>query len=200
MTKVIRLSDDYSSKLGLKKARRKKKDDLEDHGQLNMFSQEDSKVIPFDMPKTFFDRALNSDEMGDQDQAESYYQQAIENGEAKEDAYCNLGIIRSKQSKMSESVDLFSKALQENPRHLESHFNLGNVYSDLGNTKLARFHYETALLVQPDFTDCYYNLALLEIEEKHYDKAIRALMKYQQLLGFIDEQVESLITDLKQYM
>ncbi len=200
MAKVIRLSDDYSSKLGLKKVRRRKKPDLEDHGQLNMFASDDSKVIHFTPPKNLFDIALNHDEDGDDQMAEEYYQKAIDKGELKDDAYCNLGILRTRQGRLPESVDMFSKALQENPRHLESHFNLGNVYSDMGNNQLAKFHYETALIIDPKLTDCFYNLALLFIEEKSYEEAIRSLLRYQQLLGYPDKSVESLINDLKNLM
>ncbi|MCR9254032.1 MAG: tetratricopeptide repeat protein [bacterium] len=200
MAKVIRLSDDYSSRLGLKKVRRRKKPDLEDHGQLNMFTSEDSKIIHFKAPSSLFDIALNHDEDGKDEAAEEYYLKAIDKGELKDDAYCNLGILRTKQGRLPESVDLFSKALQVNSRHLESHFNLGNVYSDMGNNKLAKFHYETALIIDPNFADCFYNLALLFIEEKSYDEAIRSLLKYQQLLGYPEESVQSLINDLKTLM
>ena len=200
VVKVIRLSDDYSSKLGLKKVRKRKKPDLEDYGQLNMFKSPDSKVVQFQPPKSFFDIAFNHDENGRYEDAEDYYLKAINKGELKDDSYCNLGILKTKQGKLSESVDLFSKALQENPRHLESHFNLGNVYSDLGNDQLAKFHYETAILIDPNFSDVFYNLALLFIEQKSYEDAIRALMKYQQLLAFSDDSIESLINDLKSLM
>ena len=117
-----------------------------------------------------FEEALLLDECGDS-RAEKAYRRAISEGDLAADAYCNLGIIESKAGRITKAFDCFTKSLEHNPRHFESHYNLGNLYFNLG-------------LV----------LALME-EPK---SAVDALVKYQRLTPSEERRkAKDLITRLR---
>jgi Flp pilus assembly protein TadD len=97
------------------------------------------------------------------------------------DAYCNLGIIQSKQGNMSKAFDSFTSSLKIDPRHFEAHFNLGNMYFDVNDLRLAQLHYELAAEVDPSFPNVYFNLALVQAINNEIADAVTALTKYQEL-------------------
>ena len=77
------------------------------------------------------------DEREDRRAADSY-RRAIAEGDCPADAYCNLGIIESKAGRMAKAFDCFTKSLEHDPRHFESHYNLGNLYFEEDNLRLAQ--------------------------------------------------------------
>ncbi len=176
MGKVVRFPVAPPEKKGARKVR-KRKPDLEDLGQLNLFDQ--SKIIAFD-DKTYFEQALAMDEQGS-DEALNLYEQAIINGQSVADSYCNLGIIMSQKDELAKAVDYLTKCLKENPRHFEAHYNLANVYSEKGNLNLARMHYEVAIELEPQFPNSHYNLGLVWISLRDYKKASQYIDKYIEL-------------------
>lgn len=178
MAKIIKFPVQAPRKLGNRKVRKKRRPDLEDFGQLNLFDQ--GKVIDLPGDKSFFEEALLRDERQDPD-AEKYYKLAIENEECVEDAYCNLAVLKSSQGDYITAVDLLTQCLQKSPRHFEAHYNLGNVYSDIGNFELARAHYELAIQIAPNYPNGYYNLGLVLISLKEYKQAIELINKYIEL-------------------
>lgn len=190
MTKVVQFPVSPPAKLGPKKARRRKKPNLEDFGQLNMFDQLPDNTPMVSMPQadSFFEEALQLDEAG-KEEAEKYYLLAIENGQSVEDAYCNLGILKSSQGDLTKSIDYLTQCLRKNPRHFEAHYNLGNVYSDLGNLELAKVHYELSTQIEPEYPNSYYNLGLVLISLKRYRDAIQSINKYVELAPSSEHQV-----------
>lgn len=198
MARVVRFPVSPPEKLGHQKVKRKrKKTNLEDFGQLNLFDSQSKEAKVFQLPSnSFFEEALIKDDQHDQE-AERLYKLAIENGDAKEDALCNLGILKSEQDEKGQAIDFLTQALQLNPRHFEAHYNLANVYSDLGNLKLAKTHYEVAIEIAPDYPNSYYNLGLVLISQKNYSKAIEIINKYIDLSpitehGIANELVKTL--------
>ncbi|WP_436516514.1 tetratricopeptide repeat protein [Ekhidna sp. To15] len=190
MTKVVQFPVNPPQKLGPKKARRRKKPNLEDFGQLNMFDQLPDKTPVVSLPKagSFFEEALELDESG-KDEAEKYYLLAIENDQSVEDAYCNLGILKSSQGNLTQAIDYLTKCLMKNPRHFEAHYNLGNVYSDLGNLDLAKVHYELSTQIEPEYPNSFYNLGLVLISMKRYNDAIQSINKFVELAPSNEHQV-----------
>ncbi|MEO9869628.1 tetratricopeptide repeat protein [Ekhidna sp.] len=182
MTKVVQFPVNPPEKLGPKKARRRRKPNLEDYGQLNMFDQLPDNTPLLSLPKagSFFEEALSLDE-NNNPEAEKYYLLAIENGQSIEDAYCNLGILKSSQGDLSKAIDYLTLCLKKNPRHFEAHYNLGNVYSDLGNLELAKVHYELSTQIETEYPNSYYNLGLVLISLRRYDEAILSINKYVEL-------------------
>ena len=182
MARVVQFPVNPPAKLGPKKASRRKKANLEDFGQLNLFDQLPDTTPLISLPKSssFFEEALSLDDQGSAE-AERYYLLAIDNGESVEDALCNLGIMKSGQGEHAIAIDFLTKCLQKNPRHFEAHYNLGNVYSDLGNLELAKVHYELSTQIEPNYPNSFYNLGLVLISMKRYKEAIHRINQFVEL-------------------
>jgi tetratricopeptide (TPR) repeat protein len=185
MAKILRFPDQVSAKYDFKRAKRsrkRKKVDLEDYGQLNLFSGKKGEI--FRLPSTFspFEEALLLDESGDEHAKEAYLK-AISEGDSVVDAYCNLGILESRAGNASRAFDCFTKSLKENARHFESHFNLGNLYFDSGDLQLARLHYEIASQISPGYANVFFNLGLVLAETEEYRLSIEALNTYKSLVS-----------------
>lgn len=151
-------------------------------GQLNLFDQpvkEETLTIP--LADKAFDLALKLDLRNDPS-AESYYLRAIEKNENIAHSLCNLGVIAAYKQNMTEAVDLFTRALVEDPRHCESHFNLANVYFAAGNYSLAILHYQVVTKIANLFADVYFNMGLAHLELEQLAAANDAFKTYKSLL------------------
>ncbi len=182
-------------KLGFQRARKKSKEKSKDlhPDQFNLFNVPKSNILNLIPNTSLFEQALASDERGD-DAAEKLYHQAIEGGDNLADAYCNLGIIESKHQHTTRALDSFTRALAQDPRHGETHYNLGNLYFELGNHRLARVHYEFAADIIPEFPNVHYNLGLLLAMESEYPSAIKSLLRFRELdeAHFADDLLKNL--------
>ena len=168
-----------ASKLGYKRVR--KRAAAENPDQLHLFSQPTAQILQFTPDLSRFEQALLFDERGDLKAAE-LYARAIEENDCVADAYCNLGIIESQKGNTTKAFDCFTTSLKHNPRHSEAHYNLGNLYFDVNDLRLAQIHYEMAGEVDPSFANVYFNLALVQAINNDLAAAITALSKYQELV------------------
>lgn len=203
MAKILHLPATPPPKLGFERVKVKKrlKKDPEKHGQMNMFSppSEEHPARIVSLPSRFspFEEALLFDERGDKDAGESYWK-AISNGDSVADAYCNLGILESKAGKTEKAFECFTKSLKEDPRHIESHYNLANLYFDMGNLRLAQQHYEIASHIDPTFPNIYFNLGLVLAINENLQEAVDVLGKYQELVPEEEgRKADELLTSLK---
>ncbi|HXH18714.1 MAG TPA: tetratricopeptide repeat protein, partial [Chitinophagales bacterium] len=169
-------------KFDYKPVKKSKRVDLEKHGQLNLFAPRtrEAKVIRMKSDLSPFEQGLLMDEKGDR-RAKEFYLQAIREHDYTADAYCNLGIIESKEGNTISAIDCFTTSLMHDPRHLESHFNLANLYFDNNELKLAKLHYQTAARIQSDYPNVYFNLALVHAMLHEFEDAVEALKKYKSL-------------------
>jgi tetratricopeptide (TPR) repeat protein len=192
MAKVIQFPIPNPEKFGFKPVR-KNRNETNKHGQLNLFAG--AKVIHLNK-LSLFEQALLQDELHDTKAAEAY-QKAIAAGDSIADAYCNLGILESEQKNHSKAIDCFTKCLKEDPRHFEAHYNLANVYAEIGNMPLAKIHYQISIEIEPTFPNSHFNLGLTLAMNKEIEPAIRSLIAYQNLVEEEDRsQAEELITSL----
>src|SRR5258705_8623358 len=168
-----------ASKLGFKRVKKRAKADNPD--QLHLFPHPTAQILNFASALSRFEQALMLDERGDL-KAADLYQKAIEEDDCVADAYCNLGIIESQNGNTTRAFDCFTTSLKHNPRHSEAHYNLGNLYFDLNDFRLAQIHYELAGEMDPSFPNVYFNLALVRTINNNFDAAITALSKYQALV------------------
>ena len=137
------------------------------------------------------------DEREDSRAAEAYWR-AISEGDREADAYCNLGIIEFKAGRTAKAFDCFTKSLEHDPKHFESHYNLGNLYFEGDNIRLARMHYELASEINPEFPNLYFNLGLVLALMDETQAAIDALVRYKQLTPNEERRnVEDLICGLR---
>src|SRR6516162_10771573 len=146
-----------ASKLGFKRVR--KRGSAHEQDQLDLFPAPGAQILNFETGLSAFEQALLLDERADLHAAE-LYARAIEEQDCVADAYCNLGIIQSKLGDTTKAFDSFTNSLKIDPRHFEAHFNLGNMYFDVDDLRLAQLHYELAAEVDPSFPNVYFNLAL----------------------------------------
>lgn len=167
-------------KFGFKRVRQRARPP-ENPNQLHLFPAPSAKILSFTSPLSRFEQALLMDDRGDA-RAADLYQQAIEELDCVADAYCNLGIIESKQGRMAKAFNHFTNSLKHNPRHFEAHYNLGNLYFDINDFRLAQMHYEMAAELEPVFPNVYFNLALVQAINSEHGAAIVSLTRYQALV------------------
>jgi Flp pilus assembly protein TadD len=187
--KILKLHQDKPTRLGHKKAKKDQLGKMEAEGQMNLFRKPSPKIISMQPKLSLFEQALQYDE-NDNDNARKIYMDAIENNDRKADALCNLGIIEAKDGNDVKAIDCFSKALIEDARHFEAHFNLGNIYFDNENYPLARLHYQTALEIEPGDANIYYNLGLVQALQEDIKSSIESLSTYAQMVNK-DEAVKA---------
>jgi tetratricopeptide (TPR) repeat protein len=170
-----------ASKFGFKRV--KKRCHPADHpDQLDLFPPDGAQILAFETGLTAFEQALALDERGDVKAAE-LYAKAIAEQDCVPDAYCNLGIIESQKGNTGKAFDCFTVALKQNPRHVEAHFNLGNLYFDADDFRLAQTHYEMAAQVDPSFANVYFNLSLVQGINNDFAGAVSALRRYRELVS-----------------
>ncbi len=167
-------------KFGFERASKRRMSPMEQAGQLHLFERPAGEVLQLPTGIAPFDEALLLDERGETAAAERY-RKAVAEGDRVADAYCNLGIMESKKGRTAEAFDCFTRSLAQEPRHFESHYNIANLYSEVGDLRLARTHYEMAAAVEPDFPNVYFNLGLVQAMAENYEPAIEALATYQKL-------------------
>jgi Flp pilus assembly protein TadD len=181
MANIFQFAPKPPAKLGFERVKRRKKKSSSEKEQLDLFSHGSARVFQLSQDLTIFEQALILDERGDQRAAE-VYAKAIAAGDSVADAYCNLGILESKAGQTAKAFDCFTQALKHDPRHFESHYNLANLYFELGNLVLARAHYELAAEVEPAFPNVYFNLGIVHALNEQYAAAIAALRTFKQLV------------------
>jgi tetratricopeptide (TPR) repeat protein len=137
------------------------------------------------------------DENNDEKAHDAYWK-AISAKDCTADAYCNLGILEHEAGNTVKAIDCFTNSLKHDPRHFESHYNLANLYSGIGNLPLAKAHYEFAKELQPGFPDVYFNLGLVYAMTKDFESAVNVLSRYKEMVSGEDlSNAERLIETLK---
>lgn len=193
MAKVVKFPVQPPEKFGFKPVRKKRVAPQPKQNQLDLFAG--GRVVKMNQLSTF-EEALMLDEHDDA-RAREHYLKAIQEGDSVPDAYCNLGILESKARNTSKAIDYFTLSLKHDPRHFEAHYNLANLYAEIGNFPLAKVHYEMSIGIEPDFPNSYFNLGLTLAMNKEIDEAVQALFAYKRLTSHDDHhQVNELIENL----
>src|SRR5215831_12047992 len=170
-----------ASKFGYKRVRNRAKS-AEDPHQLHLALQPTATILRFESGLGSFEQALMLDDRGDSRAAELYLK-AINEQDRVADCFCNLGIIQSKQGNTAKAFECFTTALKHDPRHFETHFNLGNLYFEVDDFRLAQIHYQIAVGIDSTFSNVYFNLALVAAINKEPATAVSALTSYRQLVS-----------------
>ena len=179
MGEIIQFPVKASDKFGFKPVRRRRKrKDLEEHGQLNLFS---GRTIKMPTMLQAFEEALILDEMDDP-RAYDHYKKAVEEKDQVADAYCNLGILESGSGNTKEALECFTNSLKDDPSHFETHYNIANLYFDLSEYGPAKVHYEVAQKLDPGYSNLYFNLGLVYCLNQEFEKAVETLTEYAGLV------------------
>jgi tetratricopeptide (TPR) repeat protein len=188
-----------ASKLGYKRVKKRARSG-ENPDQLHLFSQPVAEVLSFTSGLSSFEQALILDERADLKAAE-FYRRAIEEQDCVADAWCNLGIIESQKGNVTKAFDCFTTSLKHDARHSEAHYNLGNLYFDVNDFRLAQIHYEMAAEVEASFANVYFNLALVQAINNDLAAAVSALNKYRGLVSEVEAQkAEELLRNLRELL
>ena len=194
MGKILLFPQKQPSRFDFERVKKRREENLD---KSNLFSSGLGRVPRPPASLTPFEEALLLDECGDSRAAEAY-SRAISEGNLTADAYCNLGIIESRAGRTTKAFDCFTKSLEHDPRHFESHYNLGNLYFEGDNLRLSRMHYEFAAEINPTFPNLYFNLGLVLALMEETKAAIDVLVKYQLLTPPKERRnVEDLISELR---
>mgnify|MGYP001608656343 CR=1 FL=1 len=196
MAKVVKFPGPAPEKFGLQRVQKKKAKAKESErpGQLPLFTG--ARVIKISQLSSF-EEALLQDENSNLKSAKELYLKAIEEGDSLADAWCNLGIIESEEGNSPKAIDCFTQCLKADPRHFEAHYNLANLYAEVGNYSLAKFHYGISIEIEPTFPNSYFNLGLTLALNKEFDEAVTLLYSYRNLssgedLTYTDELIRQL--------
>ncbi len=183
-------------KFGYKRVRKRGKSS-ENPDQLRLFSEPTAQILSFAPDSGWFEQALLWDERGDP-RAGDLYRKAIEEGDCVADAYCNLGILESQQGNTTKAFDCFTLSLRHDARHSEAHFNLGNLYFDMEDLRLAQLHYEIVAEIDSDFASAFFNLALVQALNQNVAASVSALARYKELVSEAEgRKADELLKDLK---
>ncbi|NJD55143.1 MAG: tetratricopeptide repeat protein [Nitrospirae bacterium] len=177
MGKILPFPAKQPSKFGFERAG---KHGTQNPDQINRSPARMAEVRRLPVNISLFEEALLLDERGDSRAAETY-RRAIAEGDFAADAYCNLGIIESGAGRRTKAFDCFTRSLGHDPRHFESHYNLGNLYYGEDNLRLAKMHYELAAEINPGFANLFFNLGLVLALLEEPKAAIEAFSRYQLL-------------------
>jgi tetratricopeptide (TPR) repeat protein len=193
MAKVIKFPVPAPEKFGPVRVRKKKAAE-DKKGQLDLFTA--ARIIRLHQ-QTPFEEGLMLDEQGNKAGARTAYEKAIADGDCIADAYCNLGIIESQDGHTAKAIDSFTKCLKHDPRHYEAHYNLANLYAEVGNFALSKVHYEIAIEIEPSFLNSYFNLGLTLAMNRQFKEAVKVLDEYKRLSPpEAQKQAEDLISKL----
>jgi len=190
---VIRFPVEAVSRFGFKRSHVSQDETstrMEAEGQMNLFQPGDESpaapvarmgaVVPIPLQMGAFESAILLDDNNDP-RAEDAYRRAITEGDFVPDAWCNLGVLKSIKRDLNAAFDCFAQSLASDPRHAESHYNIGNLYFEFGDLKLARMHYEKAIECDGDLASAYFNLGLVTALAEDYQTAYDSLEHYRNI-------------------
>ena len=92
--------------------------------------------------------------------------------------YLSDGISLHEAGKISESIQMLRKALEEDPRNYLASYLLGICYRDIGNRAAARRFFQQAFEIEPAHKESMQALGLLCIEEGNVEEGIKLLKDY----------------------
>jgi len=195
MATILKLPKRAPDKFGHKRVSRVRRTKGAKKNQTDLFGVK-ARIVPFPSNLSPFEQALLLDSKGSP-KAREVYLHAIAENDSVADAYCNLGIIESDTGRTDEAFDCFTKSLQTVPSHFESHFNIANLYFDLGELRPSKVHYEIACHVRDDYAHTFFNLGLVHALEGDLEAAYEALSRFKDLSGKTESAVaDDLISQL----
>ena len=110
-------------------------------------------------------------------EAESIYQQILQNYPDQPVALHLLGVIAHQGGKNNVAVDLITQALNVKPDYADAHYNLGNILKVLGQLDEADACYQKARAIEPDHADTHNNLGLAFKENTSAEQRAKNILR-----------------------
>lgn len=101
-----------------------------------------------------------------------------------------LGVVRYRQGKRQEGLDLLHKAVQQSPRSPHIHNNLANLLQAEGQLDKAEKHFKRAIKLNPQHAEAHFNLGHLFRNQRKWR---RALHHFNQAAKLMPQQTELLM-------
>jgi tetratricopeptide (TPR) repeat protein len=114
------------------------------------------------------------------------YERALQIKPDNSIALKNLGLALIDQNKLDQAEEYLFKAQKINPNLPQILNGLGVIAQKKGNQPKALEYFEKAILTKESYSDAYYNLANLYLENKKYDKAIETYQKIADINHSLD--------------
>lgn len=113
-------------------------------------------------------------------ESESIYLQLLQKQPNDVNALHFFGVLRARQGRRDEAVQLIKRSLSLSPRNPDAWNNLGNVLLAANDARGAELAYTNATNQRPEYAEAWYNLANLLRQARRRDEAARA---YQRVLA-----------------
>jgi tetratricopeptide (TPR) repeat protein len=93
-----------------------------------------------------------------------------------------LGVVQFQQNRLADSLATFDKCVQTDKKNAKAHHYLGIISNSMSNRRRAEAEFKSALAIDPDYGDAYFNLAVLyatssppefDKAREHYQNALR---------------------------
>src|SRR5690348_3820555 len=124
------------------------------------------------MPEASTQQAMDLQRAGRLDDADAIYQQLLRDQPDHIDALHELGVLRMRQGRVQEAVDLVKRSLQLAPRNAFAWNSLANML--LGrNPRAVEIAYANATGIKPDFTEAWYNFGNFLRDQQRPQDALR---------------------------
>ena len=108
-----------------------------------------------------FQQGMALEDQGDVEGALALYRRVIALNPAAAGAWLNLGTIEYCRRNFAVAEDYYRKAVAIDPDFPLAHFNLGNLFDEMGRSfEQTVACYEKALELKPDYADAHFNIAL----------------------------------------
>ncbi len=111
------------------------------------------------------------------DEAEGWYEKAIEADPYFMGAYNNLALVYQDRGEMKKAIDLYDRALAKSPNHPIVLNNLGSLYYATGDLARARTMWNRSAAADPRYPSPLNNLAGLDLGDAKLDSAEAQLRK-----------------------
>jgi len=134
-----------------------------------------------DEAEQLFQKGLALERSGNQPEAFSAYEKAVELDPGSAGAWVNLGTICFHQRKLSRAEDYYRRAIEADKSYALAHFNLGNLYDERGDYDRALQFYKQSIELNARYADAHYNIALLYQGGGQVMEAVRHWKLYLQL-------------------
>jgi tetratricopeptide (TPR) repeat protein len=129
-----------------------------------------------------FQLAARQESEGKPALAEETYRQILEAQPQNTEALHGLSLLAIRQKKFTKARDLLQLALTVNPGVPKYHHNLATCCKILGRFKEAENHYQTAIRLQPDYAEAYFNLCAV----RKFTSTDTEVSAIEELLGRTD--------------
>ncbi|HLA29171.1 MAG TPA: glycosyltransferase [Syntrophales bacterium] len=131
-------------------------------------------VFP-DMPDLHFNRGLAMDRLDRQEEAEKAYLWVLSRQADHLGACHNLGQIYLRRNQFEEVIRLLNPGIEKGLRHPAVFFLIGRAYAAVGDDQGALDNFERALELQPTYPDVHCHRAIILLNHKRYNEALKEL-------------------------